>query len=287
MNLLLKFVFLIFVLVGYSSSSVSIIAGEVVSFSAPDIQPTPFKLKRAKAKGITLEAKPGKAFTGVLTVPKSAGPHPAVVILMSGGGHLTSHDQWAETLAQWGYGSLLVNSFEARGGTNFQDTSAVDMSTDAFAAFLYLADRQDIDADKIGLLGFSAGASFGFTAMRKNNKLRPDGVDFTAAVLFYPTCNIGYEYSKPMLIMFGGQDSLTSLSQCEKLIEENADHGNIELHVYAEATHFFDSSDYSKDASLHVPGWSSPFAYEQHSYDEAAHKDSVVRTRDFLDAQLK
>lgn len=263
------------------------IAGETVHFSAPDIQPTAFKLKRAKAKGITLEPTPGMAFTGVLIQPEGSGPHPALVILISGGGLLTSHTVWAETLAKSGYTSLLVNSFQARGGTSLQDTQAVDMSTDAFAAFLYLAARDDVDASKIGLLGFSAGASFGFTAMRDVNKLRPKGVDFAVSVAFYPTCDVGYEYSKPTLVLFGGQDTLTSLGQCEILIEENANHGCIELHVYPQATHFFDSMDYSKDATLHGDGWSKPFAYDQHEYSDTAHQDSIERTFTFLDAHLK
>jgi dienelactone hydrolase len=287
MKLLSKLLFLAAVFVGLSFGSSAIAASETVNFSAPDVQPTPFKLKRAAAKGITLEPTPGMAFTGAMTMPEGAGPHPAVVILISGGGHLASHTQWAETLASWGYASLLVNSFAARGGTSLQDTSAVDMSTDAFAAFLYLAGRDDVDASKIGLMGFSAGASFAFAAMREVNKLRPDGVDFAASVSFYPTCDVGYEYAKPTLILFGGQDILTSLSQCEKLVEENVSHGSVELHVYPDATHFFDSTDYSKDAGLHGSGWTTPFAYEQHTYDEAAHTDSVARTKTFLDGHLK
>jgi len=263
-------------------------ASEKVVFSAPSIQPTPFRAKKAAAKGITLTATPGPEFVGYLSKPDGAGPFPAVVILESAGGLLASHNKWAETLASWGYASLLVDSFGSRDGTNFTDTKAVDMTIDAYAAYNYLAARGDIDASKIGVLGFSMGGSFLFTVLRDSNGQRPENVDFKTGVAFYPTCDLGYNYTKSILILFGRDDTLTSLSQCQKLLNASkAAGGGISMHVYDGATHFFDSTDYAKDAVLHGDHWRKPLWYNLHEFNANAYADSVNRARAFLDAHLK
>jgi len=270
----------------FTSSNFGLALAENVTFSSPDIQPTPFKVKRAKAKGITLEPTPGLELQGILAEPQGDGPHPAVVILSGSGGLLTSQIEWGKTLADWGYVSLLVDSFRARGGTNVLDTPAIDMTVDAYAAFTFLSQRANVDPDNIGILGFSMGASFIFPVMRDVNRTRPATVHFKAGVAFYPTCNVGDSYASPILVLFGRDDILTSLRQCENLVDDPGAGGNIKLHVYDGATHFFDSRDFAKDTSLHGPTWRKPLFYEQNNYDPAAHADSVNRTRAFFESHL-
>ncbi len=273
--------------VAISALTMATLAAETVQFSAADIQPTPFKVKRAAAKGITLEPTPGMAFAAEFTKPEGSGPFPAIVLLVSGGGQLASHVAWANLLTDWGYATLLVDSFGARGGTSKQDSAAVDMSVDAFAAYDYLSQHSDVDPAKIGILGWSMGASFVFPALRETNKRRPETVDFKAAVTFYPTCEFDHQYTKPILVFFGEQDQLVSLSSCQKMAAENTIADAINLQVYAEAGHFFDSTDYAKDTGLHAAGWSEPFAYQSHDYNAQAHADSIEITRVFLDSTLK
>lgn len=227
-------------------------------------------------------------FTGLLNKPDGDGPFPADVILVSGGGKLASHEAWGKTLAEWRYVSLLVNSFDARGGSNFLDTKAVDMTVEGFAAFTYLAARPDVQPENIGLLGFSMGGSFLFPVMRDDNKTRPDNVNYKAAVSYYPTCNIGYDYSKPILILFGDRDALSSLAQCQSMLNDSTyNTSGVSLSIYDSATHFFDSADYAKDAALRSDKWIKPMWFEAHHYDEAAHRESLVRTKDFLAEHLQ
>ncbi len=262
-------------------------AGETVQFTSPDIQPTPFAQKRAKAKGVTLEPSPGITFSGLLTRPQTAGPNPAVVILTSSGGRLASHVDWAEMLAESGYVTLLVDSFGARGGTNFLDTKAIDMTVEGFAAFTYLAGLADVDGERIGIMGFSMGGSFVFPIIRSENRQRPDDVAYRAAVAFYPTCNLGYDYDIPVLVLFGTNDTLSSLGQCQLLAGERGGEEGVSLFVYEGVSHFFDSRDYAQDADLRGADWKKPLWFDQHHYDAAAHADSIVRTVEFLDQYLK
>ncbi|MFQ5438280.1 MAG: dienelactone hydrolase family protein [Paracoccaceae bacterium] len=267
-------------------SPAPVAAEQTVHFKSPDVQPTPFRLKRAKAKGITLKPTPGMEFKGLLFTPDGSGPHPAVVILESGGGQLNSHVLWAKTLAEWGYVSLLVDSFASRGVTNMLETQAIDMTVEGFAAFTFLSGLDAVDEERIGILGFSAGGSFLFPVVRAENKLRPPSVHYRAAVSYYPTCNIGYVYRVPIMVLFGDKDRLSSLAQCKTLIDESGPDGSISLHVYKGATHFFDSTDYSKDRSLHGVGWRKPLWFETNDYDPEAHKDSLTKTRAFFDEYL-
>ncbi len=263
-----------------------VLAAEEVLFISPETPPTPFKMKQAAKKGIVAKSSPGIEIIGTLYMPKGDEPHPAVTILVGAGGVLVSHRTWAKELASWGYVALLVDSFGSRGGTNLLDTSALDMTVDAYAAYNYLSTRPEVDASRIGILGFSMGGSFVFPIMRDLNKQRPENVAYRAAVAFYPTCNLGYDYSKPIMVLFGDNDILASLGQCQNLVADNAAKDAVSLHVYKGASHFFDSTDYAKDSALRGEGWRTPLWFAQHGYDAEAAKDSIARTRAFLDANL-
>ena len=86
-------------------------AGEVVTFQTKPIPPTPFKLRRAKAKGVELQPQPGVELRAILNRPVADGPRPAVVVLVSGDGLQPSHLAWGAVLAEWGYVSLVIDSF--------------------------------------------------------------------------------------------------------------------------------------------------------------------------------
>lgn len=255
-----------------------------MSFPATPIQPSAFKIKKAKAKGIDLKPTPGIELTGIQFLPESAERAPAIILLVSGDGLTTSHLAWAKTLSDAGYVALVVDSFGARGGKSYQDTPSLNMPDDAYSAFRYLAARPDVDAGRIGLLGFSLGGSHIFTTIAQTNSRIPAGFAPFSAVSIYPTCPPDGTVTIPLLILAGDADSLMSLRTCEAFVAQTQSHDNpIDLHVYPGATHFFDNPSYLKEDGKPAPT-PKPFWFDDNHYDAMAHADAVDRVLGFFAA---
>ena len=95
--------------------------------------------------------------------PDGDGPFAAVVLLHWCGGLTSTNHWWADTLRSWGYVSLLVDSLGPRGETVVCGTWRVDplyaRMPDAYAARSYLAGQPFVAPARIGLLGWSHGAT--------------------------------------------------------------------------------------------------------------------------------
>ncbi len=262
----------------------TVFAQEEVTFQATPIQPSAFKIKKAKAKGIDLKPTLGIELKGIQYLPSSDGPRPAVVILVSGDGLTQSHLAWAETLSEAGFVALVVDSFGARGGSNYLDTPALNMPDDIYSAFRYLAARSDVDAGQVSLLGFSLGGSHLFTTVNTDNARVPDGFSPISAIAIYPECQPVGAVTVPMMILAGDADKLMSLSNCRAFVQQTENSENpVALHVYPSVTHFFDNPAYSKTESTLSDG-RMPMWFEGNHYDANAHADAVDRVLEFLGA---
>lgn len=253
-------------------------SGTEITFTTPPVPPTPFKLKRAQAKGITLEPTPGIDVTGTLYRPEGDGPFPAIILLVSGDGVRQSHHDWSRQLVDWGYIALLVDSFASRGGTSFTDTTGTDVQADGFGAYLYLQAHGDVLADRIGFLGFSLGASRLFTMLEPDNRFKPDGFAPMVAIGFYPVCPPSGTVSAPLLILLGEADRLADSASCRSFADGS--NGQAALTLYPGIGHFFDNPEYGPSYVRQKP--TDPAWYADLSYDAAAHQDSVAQVRSFL-----
>ncbi len=258
---------------------------DMVTFEATPIQPSKFKLKKAKAKGITLEPTPGITLKGQLFHPGGDGPFPAVIVLLSGDGLQASHVNWSKSLAERGFVALLVDSFASRGGSNFQDTPAMNMPDDAISAHRFLSPLPYVEKPRIGFLGFSLGASHLFTVLNPTYRNAPEGFRVAAAAAIYPVCPPDGAVIAPMLILAGDNDDLMSLAPCEAFSEQSANTGALTtLHVLKGATHFFDNPNYSKTGDRDGP---PPLWFETNHYDERAHQQALQMVMEHFDALLK
>src|SRR5262245_45592100 len=113
------------------------------------------------------------------------------------------HRQWGRLWSERGYIAILVDGFSPRGypqgfprGSYDDRPPEVDEVTvrpaDAYVALAYLRTRADVVPDRIGLHGWSNGASATLSAMAgigapDGGKSRPD-TGFRAALAFYPGC---------------------------------------------------------------------------------------------------
>ena len=188
------------------------------------------------------------------------GPHPAVVALHGCAGLLNAkgspsarHADWGERWAEAGFLALFPDSFGSRGiGPQCRVDSrlaraGVERVADAVAALNYLAQRPDVDARRISLVGWSNGGSTTLYAVEPKNA--PAGVDFARAVAFYPGCRTplkGGRWSTrvPLLVLIGAADDWTPAAPCAELIADAKAKGEpVEIVVYPGAYHAFDHPD--------------------------------------------
>ena len=120
---------------------------------------------------------------GTLTMPRGPGPHPAVVLISGSGPQdrdetLMNHRPFlilADYLTRRGIAVLRHDDRGVGASTgDFAAATTRDFASDALAAVRYLNTRDDIDVERIGLLGHSEG---GLTAPMAA-RTAPDSVAF-------------------------------------------------------------------------------------------------------------
>lgn len=116
---------------------------------------------------------------------------PAVVILHGSAGVDSRAHFYAEALNVAGFATLEPDMWEARGVTGIENRPQAPIITypDGFAALRYLNAHPNIDADRIGVLGFSWGGVMSLTAAEQLYAgMFGGGLTFKAHVAHYPVC---------------------------------------------------------------------------------------------------
>jgi dienelactone hydrolase len=191
------------------------------------------------------------------------------------------HD-WAERLSERGYAVVMPASYYSRGFCEWGDDyapedhdkheSLIRRTFDAAAAAHYLCDHPSVDCSRLGVLGFSSGATTTLLFMHehfsdaKDSRLYDleDLPPIVGAVAYYPGCGLEgeitneldqsaverYYYPRaPIWLPHAEKDPL--LDDCEEVRDPQVDvvaeqHGvdwdMFDLHVYPDAKHGFDGS---------------------------------------------
>jgi carboxymethylenebutenolidase len=243
--------------------------------------------------------------TGYAFLPQKPGPHPAVVMLHGRSGPYSSlkrgqhdvdaltlrHRMWGRFLAERGYLAILVDSFGPRGhgdgfGRHSYDSRPPEVSEqtvrplDAYGAIAYLRTRSDVDAKRIGVLGWSNGGMTVLAAMGP----RPPGLadpsiqsGFRAAVAIYPSCRVqskqpDYKPYAPLMIAVAENDDEVSPTLCRSFAELLKLRGaEIEFYWYDGAQHSYDDPGRTK---------------QSHEPNRAAMQDTLKRVDAFFARHL-
>ena len=186
---------------------------------------------------------------GFLTKPDGPGPFPAVVHLHGCGGlpddaktGATNHF-WSERLAAWGYVVLVVDSFTTRGIDNSCSGESAPRAADAYGALAWLARQPTVDANRIAVIGFSAGAIATLSiAEARDFELFENEAEhgFRAAIAFYPACMSDNAMKIPTLILIGELDDWTPARACRAWTARRTGGSPVRLIVYPGAYHSFD-----------------------------------------------
>ncbi|MBV9995732.1 MAG: dienelactone hydrolase family protein [Caulobacteraceae bacterium] len=245
---------------------------------------------------------------GYLFVPdRAAGRAPAIVLMHGRSGAYTKaadgdysartlrrrDETWARFWRARGYEVLIVDSFGPRGypagfaaGSHAERLASVDEVTvrpfDAYGALAFLQDRPEVAGDRIGLMGWSNGASATLASVARDGAAsggRSARNGFRVALAFYPGCGLngafdgGYKPYVFVKIFIGTADEEVSPEACRRLAARNAQiGGGVDLTTYPDATHDFDD----------------PLNHRQDNPANASAKaDATAAAAAFFDANLR
>jgi dienelactone hydrolase len=192
--------------------------------------------------------------------PAAMSPAPAVALFHGCGGAFDRRGELSRRMREYaalfnraGYHVLIVDSLTPRYETELctrrvgkRRVTQSNRRLDALGAVAYLAERADVDAKKIGLVGWSNGGSTVLAATNmRHHDVATAQVQPAFAVAFYPGCEAdlkhGYEAAAPLLLLVGQADDWTPPGPCRALARA-ASGPKPEIEGYAGAYHGFDSA---------------------------------------------
>ena len=200
-------------------------------------------------------------------------PAPAVVLLHGCSGLFDARGRLAERylemaqrLNAMGIHALVTDSFTARGEKEIctqkpgaRRVTMRERRRDALGALQWLAAQPGVDAQRLGLLGWSNGGSTVLAATDLNQaEVRQAAIRPALAVAFYPGCDavqrLGYKPVAPLMLL-GEADDWTPAAPCKAVAAQVGE--QVQWAAYAGAGHGFDGSSpvrHRKD----VPGGANP-----------------------------
>jgi len=224
--------------------------------------------------------------------PDGAGPFPAVIVLHDCGGVNSKDQAWAKRLTSWGYVAVIVDSFTTRGTLNrCLETESVpprQRARDAIAAAKYLRTLPYIQANNLGVLGFSHGGYSIMAGVQADTHWADYGIK--GAVAYYPPCRLDGKVQAaryvtlPLKILIGEKDDWTLPSECAELARTAIDPSLIHLQIYPGVYHSFDCDCGTKWVQGRGQGTVTTRRIEGNS---AATREAEAQTKAFFDRLLR
>ena len=245
--------------------------------------------------------------TGVVYRPEGAGPFPAVVLLHGCHGVLPATHDWARWFRERGYLALVVDSWAPRGiPTGFRlgcradepETPPRERFADALGALAFLQDRADVDAARVGVIGWSNGGAFAIGVVSANRlaQSRTRGIavpepGYRASVAVYPGgCRSARNsvLTAPLLILMGEADDWTLPNPCVEAARAMRERGgDATIVLYPGVYHYFDVEGLPRRFLPDVGNDNRPDgAGATVGYDAAAEADARRRVADFFSRHM-
>ncbi len=188
--------------------------------------------------------------------PPAARKLPAVVLLHGAGGVIAAREiAYARQFARQGVAALVIDAFAARRhlATSFTERliriTETMVLADAFAGLRWLADRPEIDGERIALIGFSYGGMASVFAAYEQvaTRLAGDGPRFAAHVAFYAPCVARFKVptttGAPVLMLWGGRDEIIDPEACRAIAGDLRRGGSrVQIEVFPEGLHQWDGA---------------------------------------------
>jgi dienelactone hydrolase len=247
----------------------------------------PLRTERVALTSVDAPGGKATALFGFWFKGKGKSDKKATIIAMHGCGGLYSsvnkekieftprHIAMARALTDAGYNVLFPDSFTPRGRRSIckeslqqREASSANRRLDVQVALRWLATQDDVDYSRIGMVGWSHGATTILSALNlAQTDVAVRKVQPKAAVAFYPTCTAfsknrtPYKPAAPMLILMGENDDWTPPEACESLEKKMQDSDTpITLRLYPDTYHDFDAPGMPIHVRMDITGTGKPGA---------------------------
>jgi dienelactone hydrolase len=204
----------------------------------------------------------------------------------------------ARELRNAGYNVLLPDSLTPRGKVSVcteslqqRDAGSAAQAHDVQAALHWLAKQDDVDPDRIALLGWDNGGA----AVMKSLAAKPvrGAMQIKAGIAFYPSCaqldpnaRAVYKPSAPVMMLMGEQDDWSPVAACTALTAK-ADPSMVKLNIYPDSYHEFDAPGMPLHVRLDVPNPQHPGQGVTSGTNPEAKVAAYHDVFEFLNAALK
>jgi dienelactone hydrolase len=153
--------------------------------------------------------------------------------------------QTAEQLVGRGYAVAFVDYISARGLQTAcrGEVSFEDVAADLRTVGAHLRSLPHVAPGGLGAVGWSWGGGAILASLALSGKDQPP--PFNAAAAFYPVCSRlrAWKTKVPALVLLGGRDDIAPPRPCEDLVRSVGSESLVEMRLYPEARHSFDSSE--------------------------------------------
>lgn len=191
----------------------------------------------------------GRAMDTYVSAPGGDDRRPGVVVVMHAGGVDEFTRAMTDRLAEAGYVAAAPDLYHRKGADEDKSPRTIDdgeMTADVLATAAYLSARDDVRADRLGIIGFCMGGRTAYlmaaavpafaasVAYYGGGTMQPRGDVSTSPFERTP------EIACPLLFHFGGEDRNPSPDDMATLDAEMTKHGKEhEFHAYPGAGHAF------------------------------------------------
>ncbi|HLQ16371.1 MAG TPA: dienelactone hydrolase family protein [Candidatus Eisenbacteria bacterium] len=208
---------------------------------------------------------------GYLVTPDGPGPHPGVVVIHEAYGLNQNIKDITQRFAREGYVALAVDLFTDRNRAVCMARYMAGMLlgsvnrygiNDLKAALTYLAKGRDVDAKRIGAIGFCMGGSFAIAWACTDSRLK-------AIAPFYAVNPRPLELVSRLCPVVGSYPEKDFTARAGRNLDQSLDQHHIahDIKIYPGAAHSF-------------------FNEEGSSYNETAAKDAWARVLKFFGEQI-
>lgn len=183
---------------------------------------------------------------GMVYAPQGKGPHPAIIVIHEWWGLNDWVKEQASKLSDQGYLALAVDLYRGKVASSPDEAHELMRGVpedrakrDLQAAFDYLKSRQDVDAKRIGSIGWCMGGGYSLDVALLEPTL-------AAAVINYGHLATSdselKKINSAVLGIFGGQDRGIPVADVKKFEQQMKQLGKkIEVTVYPDAGHAFEN----------------------------------------------
>lgn len=201
-----------------------------------------------KTREIQYTAQDGSQLIGYFAAPESDTPVPGVIVAPEWWGRNDYTEQRARELAEHGYAALAIDMYGDKKVTTasnqayewmmqtFEDPDTI--VNRATAALNTLAAQDEVDADKLAVIGFCYGGKVALDLARSNAPLQAVAT-FHANLSPKAPAQEG-QVQAEILVLHGEQDSMVSLDDVESFRKEmQAANVKYDVIIFKDAKHGF------------------------------------------------